>query len=259
MDPRFYERRVCKGLCVQLDTMGLCMGLCTTEPSYVQRVYDHAKKNADTIGEPFTVIPYYAEQTWRRDAALAWLGRASLSIKEGQPVVHYIYSTISTNTLTQPTWCTTHPDDAHLFEVDGVDGRVCGPHLMPVYAKYINPLIVEVPFDMVLSPQVLSDILKLPEPLFENKGGELRHVLRKPSLVEALKKNGFDAVQVVAKHGSALLGLSPLQFKSALGNSGRFNPDSVTLTDFEKAPPRKPFLKKTPQVVTNSFPTRKLG
>lgn len=259
MDSKFYERRVCKGLCVQLDSVGLCMGLCTTEPSYVQRVYDHAKKQSEVMGKPFNVIPYYAEQSWRRDAAVAWMGGMRLSEQTSLPAVHYIYSRISTNTLSEPTWCTTAPSDAHLFELERAEGRLSGPHLMPVYVKFSNLLIIESRFDSFLSPKQLSDALSLPERVFEGVGDDLYNVLKRDSVVTMLRERGFDAIQVVTQHGNAILGFSPQQFKSALGNSGRFNPHSATLTDFEKLPARKVLARREAPLEGSVSPTRKLG
>jgi hypothetical protein len=36
-----YSKRLCRGLCQKLD--GVCMGLCSTDESYVQTVYDRQK------------------------------------------------------------------------------------------------------------------------------------------------------------------------------------------------------------------------
>jgi hypothetical protein len=41
-----YKNKTCKGLCTKLDDIGMCMGLCSTDTAYVQKVYDKNKAHA---------------------------------------------------------------------------------------------------------------------------------------------------------------------------------------------------------------------
>lgn len=59
MDDAFYARRLCKGLCKVLDPdLGLCCGLCSTDPQCVQRTYEKTKRDYENgLRKNFTVIP----------------------------------------------------------------------------------------------------------------------------------------------------------------------------------------------------------
>lgn len=49
-------RNVCKNLCVNLND-GICMGLCSTDPDFVQNFYDEKKLKAEQCGDKWVIIP----------------------------------------------------------------------------------------------------------------------------------------------------------------------------------------------------------
>ena len=51
-----YSKKVCKGLCTKLDDIGMCMGLCSTDHTYVKGIYDKHKANALKTGQPWEPI-----------------------------------------------------------------------------------------------------------------------------------------------------------------------------------------------------------
>lgn len=57
-----YSKRVCKGLCQQADSLGLCMGICATTPDHAQQCYDNFKVYCQRQGVPYEPIPDFEKQ-----------------------------------------------------------------------------------------------------------------------------------------------------------------------------------------------------
>lgn len=54
-----YEKKICKGMCLQADSLGLCMGICGTDNAYAQQAYDKFKERANSQGKPWTPIIHF--------------------------------------------------------------------------------------------------------------------------------------------------------------------------------------------------------
>lgn len=230
MEQAFYARRVCKGLCLQLDTIGLCMGLCTTEPAYVQKTYDHAVKIFAEKGKPFTVIPYYAEQHWKSEALSQWLGKSVARHPNGQPQRFYVPSMQSSPELAPLTWCIDSADEVNQCPVVQHPGKSAGHHIVPVYVKAENPLTVSLNLDERLDAGWWVEHVGA-----ENITGQgsktVTEWLSNPNLIEHLKSNAYDSVCIKNKIGALWLVFDQGHFKSAIGNNGRYVQASTSLTD----------------------------
>jgi hypothetical protein len=55
--------------------------------------------------------------------------------------------------------------------------------------------------------------------------------MEKHTVIKAIKAAGFDAMYVDDETGKSLAVFSPTQIKSAIGNSGKFDPVSTDITD----------------------------
>lgn len=54
---------MCKGLCQQLDSLQICMGICSTDPDFAQSTYDRHKDHAIKTGGKWTPIEYFENRT----------------------------------------------------------------------------------------------------------------------------------------------------------------------------------------------------
>lgn len=57
-----YEKKICKGMCLQADDLGLCMGICGTDNTYAQAVYDKFKSRAVSQGKPWEPIADFEQK-----------------------------------------------------------------------------------------------------------------------------------------------------------------------------------------------------
>lgn len=238
MSSAFYQRRICKGLCLQLDTLGLCMGLCTTEPAYVQRVYDNAAKQHQATGKPFDVIPYYAAQEWRNEALMRWLGDSKTLSEQGAPRRFYLQATESISEMPEAIWCSASPDHAGALVNHYPPGIPGGINTMPIYIKSDAPLQIKTDVDGTLTwPLILNNAQQCTEarsiqPLIESSRAiSVSALLSSEAGQSVLRQCGFDAVCLEIDGSETWLVLHAKNIKSALGNSGKFSTDAVSLTD----------------------------
>lgn len=239
MSSEFYQRRICKGLCVQLDKLGLCMGLCTTEPAYVQRAYDHAEKVHKAQGKPFEVIPYYAEQHWRNEALAMWLGDSLTRDPKGMPRRFFVQASGSVSAMPESVWCAAATEDAthchNAFQAE----RPGGLNIMPLYIKSLSPLVLRVDN---LSGVTWKEVHKAAPLLPIDTMRADQRISFTPQECAWFRQQGFDAIQVWAGKQEFWLVLEAQNIKSALGNNGKFISGVASLTD---RPIRKVSEKKT--------------
>lgn len=233
-----YERKACKGLCVQLDKQAMCMGLCSTEPSYVQRVYDNAIIVKQRLGEVFLPIPYYEERKWVTEPLINWLGNSATLTAQGDFRRFYLAAPFNVATLPDATWCAATPEDLDNVPDSPFTGRDAGPNIMPVYLKALAPLTLPYNPSAWLDRDNCLTLLSCSLPSLEEDPTTLGDWLSLPLVQEQLRHQGFDSVQLKTAQSEHWLGLSAAQFKSALGNSGLYIGNTVSLTD--PRPRKKP-------------------
>ena len=51
-----YKVKACRGLCQQVDDIGMCIGLCSTDFSYARTAYFKHKENFLAAGKPWEEI-----------------------------------------------------------------------------------------------------------------------------------------------------------------------------------------------------------
>lgn len=51
-----YSVKACRGLCQQVDDIGMCMGLCSTDFNYARSAYFKYKENFQAAGKPWEEI-----------------------------------------------------------------------------------------------------------------------------------------------------------------------------------------------------------
>ncbi len=51
-----YKVKACRGLCQQIDDIGLCVGLCSTDFTYARSAYFKHKENFIAAGKPWEEI-----------------------------------------------------------------------------------------------------------------------------------------------------------------------------------------------------------
>ncbi len=56
-----YSKRNCKGLCLQIDNIGMCVGFCSTSIEFVNKRYHHFKKEALKRDGEWEPIEYFEE------------------------------------------------------------------------------------------------------------------------------------------------------------------------------------------------------
>jgi hypothetical protein len=54
-----YKLKACQGLCTVLDDIGMCMGMCSTDHSHVQKIYDRNKSAALAKGDTWILFPAF--------------------------------------------------------------------------------------------------------------------------------------------------------------------------------------------------------
>jgi hypothetical protein len=52
-----YSVKLCQGLCLQIDSLGMCVGLCSTSEERVAEVYTVIKDRKKKSGTPWEDIP----------------------------------------------------------------------------------------------------------------------------------------------------------------------------------------------------------
>lgn len=225
MNDAFYSRRLCKGLCKQVES-GMCLGYCTTERHFVKTRYDKLQKD---LGQAFQVIPYYEGTQWRDEALQEWFGQSQAQNENGEKLRLLVRATYSVPTLPAGTLASLHANSAMLQVLPGKPG---GENIMPVYIKAESPL------SLSFSPQqsvAVSDIVACTT--LHALAGDVRPVsewLAEPQVQATLRLAGFDSV-VLSKDGDQWwAALSSDQYKSALGNNGQYRVGSILLNDIEE-------------------------
>jgi len=57
----FYQNRHCKGLCAQVESTGMCMGICTVSDEFALECYQRYKDNPPP-GKPLVPIEFFEKQ-----------------------------------------------------------------------------------------------------------------------------------------------------------------------------------------------------
>ena len=174
----------------------------------------------------------------------AWFGDSKVVDESGQPLVVYHGTdgnfdsfSAGAKSYTQNEgyygkgfYFTAMPSKASGYATDVIGGvetpRPYG-NVLPVYVSLRNPLEV--------TGRSFRDIAKWPEWTPQERrdivagGGVLTGEVSGKRIREIAEKRGYDGV--IAGYGSEVVAFRPEQIKSAIGNSGRFDPNSASLTD----------------------------
>lgn len=144
-----------------------------------------------------------------------WFGDSKVVDEQGKPMVVYHGTTADFDTFqtqrgsegvndTAALYFTRNPDYANEYTYRTGPGTAdyTGGNIMPVYLQVKNPKVVE---------------------------GTLDSAHFTPDEVAALRAQGYDGV--INKAGDEIAVFGRDQIKSAIGNSGKFDPNSASLTD----------------------------
>ena len=133
----------------------------------------------------------------------AWFGDSKVVGEDGAPLVVYHGTDQSFDSFRVNSYFTPVPEDASKYSAIVTPGAAeSGPNVVPAYLSLENPKVIDV------------------------------YATRAD--VDDARSAGFDGVIVRGVAGSKTdhyIVFSPEQIKSAIGNSGRFDPNSASLTD----------------------------
>lgn len=162
----------------------------------------------------------------------AWFGDSKVVDEAGRPMVLYhgtqspgfdsfsLAARVESNPRSeaQGYYFTSDPTVASKYSDGSYGGRTDGaPAVVPVYVSLKNPKVIEA-----------------------NTGA---HTYVTPKEIKALEAQGYDGIiyrDKDARMNDEYIAFRPEQIKSAIGNSGRFDPNSASLTDPAPAPAAQP-------------------
>jgi len=190
----------------------------------------------------------------------AWFGESKATDAEGKPLVVYhgtagdfdafepgrAGSAMDAGKLGEGVYLSESPKWASNYAGSAARASErAGANVMPVYVSMKNPLTLAGAGDVWSKLQAVSDEWGLGLKVAVGDDNKPNATWSKSFAAEA-QKRGFDGVVLPSKHGNTeYVAFRPEQIKSAIGNSGRFDPNSASLTDpvpraaaTEAAPPK---------------------
>ena len=164
------------------------------------------------------------------EAFKSWFGDSKVVDAEGKPLVVY-HGTLSDFSEFKNTngifFTTPSPDFAQKFLQESSGNIAEGANVMPVYVSAKNP------FDYENKKHVAA--LEVNAGLARNAVNEVKkgkwQRLEDRTVLETIKRLGFDGVYVNEEGVKNLAVFDPSQIKSAVGNRGTFDPDSPNILE----------------------------
>lgn len=177
----------------------------------------------------------------------AWFGDSKVVDADGKPLVLY-HGTASDFDTFDPAGAGRQMDAGKLGEgiylsqspkwASNYAGAAVGrspdgaPNVVPAYVTIRNPLVLDGPGTVWQKLQSISDEWGLGLKVAVAEDGNKPNATWSKSFAAEAQKRGYDGVELPSVPGQTeFVAFRPEQIKSAIGNSGKFDPNSASLTD----------------------------
>ncbi len=177
--------------------------------------------NSGAFSKESDDIRYSARQTETPEFK-RWFGASKVVDASGKPLVMYhgTYRDFASFEPSRSDWSKRKPMGIYYFtqSSDAASNYAGGQGsiLMPVYLSASNPFDFENKDHLNSLPPSVADAI--------DWAGGSWSTMEKSRVVGAIKKAGFDAMYVSDETGKSIAVFDPAQIKSAIGNSGTFDP-----------------------------------
>ena len=166
----------------------------------------------------------------------AWFGESKVVDDTGAPMVVY-HGTVANipefGGSEWAGWFSKSPEQAATYAETGYPIGMQGPNTIPAFVSIKNPLRIDL--DMNADIDTIKPLLRelgMSDALYEyGRGAEVFRVVTSEKFAAEVKRLGYDGIAVKEGGVETYAPASPNQIKSAIGNSGKFDPNSASLTD----------------------------
>lgn len=166
----------------------------------------------------------------------AWFGDSKVVDDTGAPMVVY-HGTVANipefGGSEWAGWFSKSPEQAATYAETGYPIGMQGPNTIPAFVSIKNPLRIDL--DMNSDIDTIKPLLRelgMSDALYEyGRGAEVFRVVTSEKFAAEVKRLGYDGIAVKEGGVETYAPASPNQIKSAIGNSGKFDPNSGSLTD----------------------------